>query len=142
MIEIPGRKARPNRLILFFIFAIVAAFLGKSTALSYYVDALWFGSLGYGDVFWKSLGLEWSVFAASFAATFLILYGWFLALSQMHRTDLPHDRAIFIGRQRLSLPLRRALGVLGILVSLGIAIISGAVMMEEWPTFALFSNAI
>ena len=53
-----------------------------------------------GDVFWKSLGLEWSVFAAFFAATFLILYGWFLALWQMHQSDLPHDRAIFIGRQQ------------------------------------------
>ena len=75
IIELPGRKARPNRLILFLIFAIVAVVLGKSTALSYYVDALWFGSLGYSEVFWKSLGLEWSVFGIFFAATFLILYG-------------------------------------------------------------------
>jgi uncharacterized protein len=141
MIEIPGRKARPTRLILFLILAIVAAFLSKNTALSYYVDALWFGSLGYGEVFSKSLGLEWSVFGASFAATFLILYGWFLTLWQIHQPDLPHDREIFIGRQRLSLPLRRSLRVLGILVSLGIAAISGAVMMAEWPTFALFWNA-
>jgi hypothetical protein len=141
MIEIPRRKARANRLILVFIFAIVVAFLGNSTALSYYVDALWFGSLGYGEVFWKSLGLEWGVFGTSFVATFLILYGWFLALWQMHQPDLPADRAIFIGRQRLSLPLRRALGVLGVGVSLGIAAISGAVMMTKWPTFALFWNA-
>jgi uncharacterized membrane protein (UPF0182 family) len=141
MIEIPGRKARPNRLILFLTFAIVAVFLGNSATLSYYVDALWFGSLGYGEVFWKSLGLEWSVFAASFAATFLLLYGWFFALWQMHQADLPHDRAIFVGRQRLSLPLRRALGVLGIVGPLGVAAISGAVMMTRWPTFALFWNA-
>ena len=141
MIELPGRKARPNRLILFLIIAIVAVFLGKSTALSYYVDALWFGSLGYREVFWKSLGLEWSVFGIFFAATFLILYGWFLALWQMHQPDLPHDRAIFIGSQRLSLPLRRSLRVLGIVVSLGVSAIGGAVMMADWPTFALFWKA-
>ena len=29
--------------------------VGGGTTLSYYVDALWFGSLGYGDVFWKTL---------------------------------------------------------------------------------------
>jgi hypothetical protein len=29
-----------------------------------------------------------AMFAASFAATFLILYGWFLALWQMHQADL------------------------------------------------------
>ena len=141
MFELPGRKARLNRLILFLIFAIVVAFLGKSTALSYYVDALWFGSLGYGEVFWKSLGLEWSVFGAFFAATFLILYGWFLVLWQMHQPDLPHDRAIFIGRQRLSLPLRRSLKAFGIVVSLSVAGTSGALMMGEWPTFALFWKA-
>ncbi len=141
MIELPGRRARPNRLVLIVIFAIVAALLGKSTVLSYYVDALWFGSLGFTQVFWKSLGLEWCVFGTLFAATFLILYGWFLALWQMHQPDLPYDRAIFIGRQRLSLPLRRSLRILGIVVSLGVSAIFGAAMMAEWPTFALFWKA-
>ena len=32
--------------------------LGGGTALSYYVDALWFDSLGYGDVFWTTLRLQ------------------------------------------------------------------------------------
>jgi uncharacterized protein len=140
-IDFRKRTKRPTPVILFLMALIVAAVLGSSTTLSYYVDSLWFGSLGYGEVFWKSLGLEWSVCAASFAATFLILYGWFLALWRMHQPDLPHDRAIFIGRQSLSLPLRRALWVVGIVASLGIAAISGVVMMAEWPTFALFWNA-
>jgi uncharacterized protein len=120
---------------------VIALFLGGSTIVSYYVDALWFGSLGYRDVFWKSWGLEWAVFAAAFAATFLILYGWFLTLWRIHEPDLPHDRAIFIGRQRLSLPLRRVLRGFGIAASLGIAAISGAALMSEWPTFALWWNA-
>ena len=142
MIEIPGRKSRPNRVILSVLaLALFAVFLGSSTVLSYYVDALWFNSLGYRDVFWKTQGLQWGVFAATFGATFLILYSWFLTLWQMHQSDLPDDRAIFVGRQRLSLPLRRALRLLGIVVSLGIAAISGAAMMSEWPTFALFRNA-
>ncbi|HEX5236379.1 MAG TPA: UPF0182 family protein [Silvibacterium sp.] len=127
--------------LLLIVIAIVAIFLGSSTTLSYYVDSLWFGSLGYGDLFWKTLGLQWSVFLASFAATFLILYGWFLILWRMHEPDLPQDREVFVGRQRLSLPLRRVLRVLGIVVSLGIAGISGAALMAEWPTFALFWSA-
>lgn len=140
-IEIPGRKWRLNWPILFVAAVIVAVLLGSGTALSYYVDALWFGSLGYRDVFWKSWGLQWSVFAAFFAATFLILYGWFLILWQMHEPDLPHDRAIFIGRQQLILPLRRTLRYLGIAAPLGIAAIAGVSMMAEWPKFALFWNA-
>lgn len=138
-LESSGRKARPKRAILLLsVVAIVAIFLGS---VSYYVDALWFGSLGYGKVFWKSLGLEWSVFSASFAATFLIIYGWFLFVWRMHEPDLPDERAIFIGGERLSLPLRRVLRFPGLVVSLGIAAISGVVMMREWQTFALYWTA-
>ena len=142
ILEAPGRRRRrPGRLIFIFIAIILAVLVGSSTLLSYYVDSLWFGSLGYRDVFWKSWGLGWEVFAIFFAATFLILYGWFLALWQMHQPDLPTDRAFFFGRQQLNLPLRRALRVIGILATLGIAGIAGTAMMAEWPTFALYWNA-
>jgi uncharacterized membrane protein (UPF0182 family) len=70
------------------------SFFGARAALSYYVDVLWFGSLGYGDVFWKTLSLQWEIFTAFAAATFLILYGSFLALKRAHLPDLPersHD---------------------------------------------------
>jgi hypothetical protein len=117
---------------------VLAVIFGASTVLSWYVDSLWFGSLGYRDVFWKSWGFQGSAFAVFFAATFLILYGWFLILWRLHQPDLPHDRAIFIGRQQLNLPLRRTLRYAGILGSLGIAAITGVAMMAEWSTFALF----
>jgi hypothetical protein len=135
------RRRRPKGLIFLLIAVILAVLIGSSTALSWYVDSLWFGALGYGSVFWKSWGLGWCVFAVFFAATFVLLYGWFLALWRMHQQDLPHDRAFFIGRQELSLPLRRALRYLGVVVSLGVAAISGTAMMEEWPTFALYWHA-
>jgi uncharacterized membrane protein (UPF0182 family) len=142
MLEIPGRKRRPNRLILVFLAVILAVIVGSRTALSYYVESLWFGSLGYREVFWKSWGLGWAAFAVFFAATFVILYGWFLALWQMHQPDLPQDRAFFIGRQQVSLPLRRALRYVGIVASLVIAVIAGAAMMAEWTTFALYLKAV
>jgi uncharacterized membrane protein (UPF0182 family) len=121
---------------------VLAVIVGSRTALSYYVESLWFGSLGYREVFWKSWGLGWAAFAVFFAATFVILYGWFLALWQMHQPDLPQDRAFFIGRQQVSLPLRRALRYVGIVASLVIAVIAGAAMMAEWTTFALYLKAV
>jgi uncharacterized membrane protein (UPF0182 family) len=142
ILELPGRKRRGNRLILVIVAVVLAAVVGSRTALSYYVDSLWFGSLGYREVFWKSWGLGWVAFAIFFAATFLILYGWFLALWQMHQPDLPQDRAFFIGRQQVSLPLRRALRYVGIVASVIIAVIAGAAMMAEWTTFALYWKAI
>ncbi|HEX3986383.1 MAG TPA: UPF0182 family protein [Acidobacteriaceae bacterium] len=138
MIELPGPRARSNRIVLILLIVVVAIFLGSNTALSYFVDSLWFSSLGFRDVFWKSTGLQWAVFAVAFLLTFLLLYGWFLALWRMHQAELPNDRAVFIGQQRMSLPLRRLLRILGVAVSLGIAFISALALMAEWPTFALF----
>src|ERR1700682_4969819 len=130
---------RPHRGLFFLVLAILAIVIFSSrTALSYYVDALWFGSLGYGDVFRKTLTLQWIVFAAFFAVTFLFLYGWFLALRRAYQSDLPDDYMIVVGGQSLSLPVARILRLLGLVVSLVIASVSGASVMMEWPTFALY----
>ncbi len=138
IIDFRKPPSRSRRFILLLVAIILLFLFGSSTALSYYVDSNWFASLGYGSIFWKNLGLGWIAFGVFFVATFLLLYGWFLVLWQMHQSDLPHDRSFFVGRQQLSLPLRRALRWLGFVVSLVIALISGAAMMTEWPTFALF----
>ena len=54
----PPRRSRRG---LFFIIAVIAVIvLGGRTALSYWVDLLWFNSLGYGDVFWKARRAEWA----------------------------------------------------------------------------------
>jgi len=67
---------RRRRFFLLILGALAAIVLGGRAALSYYVDVLWFESLGYRDVFWKTLGLQLGEFSRLFAAaTFLILYG-------------------------------------------------------------------
>src|SRR5580658_4809014 len=138
----PPRRLLPRRLF-FLVLAIVAVVIFSSrTALSYYVDALWFESLGYGDLFRKTLTLQWAVFAAFFAVTFLFLYGWFLALRRAYQSDLPDDYRIVIGGQPLKLPVARILHLLGVGVSLAVAIVTGASMMTEWPTFALYWYAV
>lgn len=131
----PPRRRRPLLLILV-ILAVVA--LGGRTALSYYVDALWFGSLGYGDVFRKTLSLRWAVFTAFAVATFLILSGAFLALKREHYSDLPSSRTIFIGGQPVELPVARMLRPMPLGVSLVIAFFSGVSMMTSWPTLARY----
>ena len=130
------RRRRRRRLLLILAVLAVIVFGGR-TALSYYVDVLWFGSLGYGDVFWKTLSLQSAVFAAFAAATFLILYGSFLALKRAHLADLPSSHTIFIGGQPVKLPVEPVLRLVALGVSLVIAAVTGAGMMAEWPTLAL-----
>src|SRR5213082_1803128 len=131
----PPRRRR--RFLL--IFAVLAGiFFGSGTALSYYVDVLWFASLGYRDVFWKTLSLRWGIFAAFAAATFLILYGSFLALKRAHLPNLPSGHTILIGGQPLKLPVEPVLRLVALGLSLVIAVATGAGVMLEWPTIALF----
>jgi uncharacterized protein len=133
------QSPRRHRRLFFLVVTMVAIVIFASrTALSYYVDSLWFGSLGYGDVFRKTLTLQWTVFATFFVLTFLFLYGWFLALRRAYHSDLPDDYMMVIGGQPLKLPVTRILRLLGLVVSLVIAFVTGTSVMTEWPTFALY----
>src|ERR1700722_11244757 len=105
---------RHHRLFFLVLAILVVAIFSSRTALSYYVDSRWFASLGYGDVFRKTLILQWAVFAAFFAVTFLFLYGWFLTLRRTYQSDLPDDYRIVIGGQALQLPVARILRLLGL----------------------------
>ena len=141
-IELPsGRPPRPrrSRRFLLFLLAILAVVaFGGRTALSYYVDALWFGSLGYGEVFRRTLSLQWAAFAGFAVATFLILYGSFLALKRASLADLPDSHTIFVGGQPVNLPVESVLRLIGLGASLVVAAVTGAAMMVEWPTLALY----
>jgi uncharacterized protein len=128
---------RRHRLLLL-IAVLVAIVFGGRTALSYYTDSLWFGSLGYESVFWKTLDLQWWIFAVFASATFFLLYGSFLALKRAHLHDLPSDHTIFVGGQPLRLPVELVLRIITLFASLAVAAASGAVMAAEWPTLALF----
>src|SRR5215469_15624641 len=136
-----GRRPPRRRRFLLIAALIAVVIFGSRTAASYYVDALWFGSLGFGDVFRKTLSLQWGIFALFFAATFFILYGWFLALKRAYQADLLSGSIIYIGRQPLKLPVERILTRVVLAVALLIAAATGASMMPEWPTFALYWHA-
>src|SRR5271155_2596211 len=106
----PRRRRRRFLLLLAFLAVIV---LGGRTAVSYFVDLLWFRSLGYGSVFTKTLALQWSIFAVFVAATFFILYGAFAALKRAHLPDLPSSHTIFFGGQPLKLPVEPVMRFIG-----------------------------
>jgi uncharacterized protein len=139
-IDWPGMHSprRRRRFFLLILAVLAVIFFGGRTALSYYVDVLWFGSLGYRDVLWKTLSLQWGIFTAFAAATFLILFGSFLALKRAHLPDLPSGHTIFIGGQPLKLQVEPVMRLIAVGLSLAIAAITAAGMMMEWPTIALF----
>jgi uncharacterized membrane protein (UPF0182 family) len=103
-------------------------YLRKPDGILLSVDALWFGSLGYVDVFRKTLSIRWAFFAASFAATFFILYGWFLALRRAYQPDLLSSGIIYIAKQPVKLRGERILRLIAVIVTLLVAAATAAAM--------------
>src|ERR1700679_3596674 len=137
-IDWPPQKPGRRRRFIVILVVLAALIFGGRTALSYYVDLLWFESLGYAEVFWKTQSLQWGIFIAFTAVTFLVLYGSFAALKRAHLPDLPSGHTIFIGQQPVRLPVEPVLPLIALGISLVIAAATGAGMMVEWATLALF----
>ncbi len=131
----PPRRRRVGWILLLLIAGL---WLAASTAVSYYVDALWFASLGYADVFWKSLNIQAFVFTAFAALTFLILYGAFLALKPPGFGERGIGNVIVINGQPVSLPVGPMLRLLALVISLIAALVTGTAMMANWPELALW----
>ena len=136
---LPAKSARPRRRVLLFVLAIFAVIVfGSRTALSYWVDLLWFRSLGYAPVFWKARGLEWGIFAAFAVVTFLFLFGVFSAFRRAHADDLPEHHTIFVAGNEVKLPVAQVLRWVALAISVIIALATGAAMQAQWSTLALF----
>ncbi|HWA93058.1 MAG TPA: UPF0182 family protein [Terracidiphilus sp.] len=131
-------ERRRNARFLLIAAILFVALLGSQTALTYWVDLLWFRSLGYGQTLLRMLGIQWGVFAAFAAATFAILYAGLRLLLRIHRYELPQDHTVAFGRQEFQLSVRSVLRILSLIGSVLIALVSGAAMMAQWPKLVLY----
>src|SRR5690242_13325590 len=135
----PTSAGRIRRRFFLIILLIAIIFLwGGRSALAYYIDSLWFASLGYAGVFFTTLRVEWSIFVVFAAATWLILYGWFLALKRAHLPDLPSSRTIFLAGEPIQLPIEPVLRLSGLGVCLVVAVATGISAMGDWAMLGLF----
>src|SRR5271156_3894593 len=117
------QRHRTVRLTL--LVALGVVFLGASTAASYYVDGLWFESLGLASVFWTRLSLEAETFAAFALATFFVVYGVFRVLKP-ERLDDVIASTLLVNRRPMRLPIDRILKLIGLGSSLVLAAIIGS----------------
>jgi uncharacterized membrane protein (UPF0182 family) len=132
------RSSRWSRRLLLLIALAFGIFLASRIALSYWVDLLWFQSLGFGSVYWKTLGLQVASFVVFAGVTFLFLYGAFAAIRRSHQADLPNFHSIVIAGQPISLSVQPALRVISLCISILFAGVIGFAFMAQWPTLALF----
>jgi len=137
IIDLPKKPRRSRTLVVFF--AVLGALsLGGGRLLSLYLDALWFNSLGYAEVFRKTLALQSSLFGVFFALTLALLVGAFFWLNggQLSKTGLV--RSVSVNGQPLTINVSRWLKPAVLVLSLFIAYVSASSMSAEWPTFTLW----
>jgi uncharacterized membrane protein (UPF0182 family) len=135
-------RMRPRRRIVgLAVLAILGViFFGGGTLASYYVDALWFESLGYASVFWTRLEFQSVTFVAFTLLTFLVIYGAFRTLKPERLAALM-GATILVNRRPVTLPVERFLNLIGLALSAIIAAIIGASMTGRWMTLALYWQA-
>jgi uncharacterized membrane protein (UPF0182 family) len=122
--------------------ALVVAFIVARVALSYWLDLLWFSSLSYSEIFWRTRLLEAGVFTIFAVATFLILFLALKAIQRSQQDNLPRAREIMLqGGRTLNISIGPVLRIGVWIVSLLGALLSGGSMLSDWPTFALLLYA-
>ncbi len=126
------------RAFIWIALAVLVILFSARTAISYYVDSLWFSSLGYSEVFWRTLQFKWTAFAIPFVLTFLILYGWFAVLRRGCREELHNAGTIVLGNRTFELPVDPVLRVGALIASAFVALLAGASFMSEWSRFVLY----
>ena len=137
--HVSTRQRKRGRKLLILVAAIVLIILFSArTAVAYWVNLLWFRSLGYETVFWKTQIVQWSVFAAFSVLTFVFLYGAFRILRRSHAADLPDTHTVFLAGRPLSFPVDRVLRYGAGILSILIALATGAAMAGQWSTLALY----
>src|SRR6267142_7094053 len=109
----PGRRRR----LMPWLVVLAVAVISGAVTLSYYVDALWYDSLGYASVFWTRLNLQATILIAFALVTFLALYGVFWALKPARFGELIGD-TIYINQQPLRLPIDPVLNVIALALPL------------------------
>jgi uncharacterized membrane protein (UPF0182 family) len=132
----PAPRRRPR--LLFLLALIPIGLYVLSQVASIYVDSLWFGSLGYGSVFWYRFRLQlllWLIFAV---VTFVILRGVFWLLERAFGVAVLQPRQVVLNNQPVMVAPGKILRPLGWIVAGIGGLIAGFQMSAEWRQFALY----
>jgi uncharacterized protein len=133
----PRRRSRRKWILLVLIAIVVLLFL-SSRALSIYVSALWFGSLGYASVYWYMFKLKIELFLIFFILTALILRVAFWLIDRAFASFAIGPRTVLINQQPVKISPGRILRPLAWVVSILAGLIFGFGMRELWREFALY----
>ena len=131
-------QQRPLRLLLFAVLALV--FFAGPALVGFYTDWLWFGEVGYQQVFLTMLGAQ----ATLFVIAFVIAAVWLTANLRIALRTVGDLRPVFTTREGIEVPLpgRKQLGMIASGVAAVLAGIIGLFASSQWETWLVWRNAV
>lgn len=117
---------------------LLLIFVMGRTALRWWVDLLWFDSLGYSQIFWRTHLAVWGIFAGFGVASFALIFTVFRLLLRAHREDLPGAHVVLINGRPVELSLQPVLRVVGYGLATVVALAAGSAMASSWQTLLLW----
>ena len=119
--------------------AILILFLSARSLSSFYVNVLWFDSIGRSDVYWRTirakfeLGIIFTLIAAVFVWINLMLAD---RLAPVNLPNTPEDQAVMRVREATA----RYRGRLRLAIALLIGLLLGIPAASQWESWLLFLN--
>jgi uncharacterized membrane protein (UPF0182 family) len=138
VIDITPRKPRRRRWKWLIVVALVVLLFLASRAVSIYISAAWFGSLGYASIFWFIFRAKLQLFLIFFVATTAVLRGAFWLIERAFSSFSFGQRTVIINQQPVNFSPARLLRPLAWIVSVAAGLIFGLGMRESWRSFALY----
>lgn len=138
IIDVPPAKRRRWR--RWVVLALVLAFVALTRSLSIYVSALWFGSLGFSDVYWYVFKLKAGLFLLFFLLTIAILRGCFWLLERAFASYSLEPRTVLLNNQPFNFSPARFIRPIAWLVAVLFGLFFAFAMKNSWQEFALYSH--
>src|SRR3989441_2367058 len=131
IIDVSPRRPRRPRRWWWLVLAGAALLFLASRALSIYISALWFGSLGYAPVYWYMFRLKVTLFVVFAVLTVVILRAGFWLLERTFRSYALERRTIMVNNQPVSISPARFLRPAGWVVALLFGLLFGLDMRSN-----------
>ncbi len=139
-IEPPAGDGRHRARRWVSVAVVLLLLFALTRAGSVYIEALWFGSLGYSSIYWTAFEYGWAVFAIFAAATFLVSRVAFMLMERGFAVTTLAPRRVVVNNEQLFIRPARVLKPAAWGLSLLLGLVYGAGMSESWQTFALWLN--
>ena len=128
---------RPLRALIILL-ALLAFFLGPSL-LTFYTNWLWFGEVGYQQVFATMLRTQGTLFTIAFALSVI----WLTANFRLALRAIGNIRPVFTTREGLevALPGEDQMRTLALLAATLLSVLIGLFASNQWETWLAWRNA-